>query len=786
MRIPGTFLCALLSLQGHAENQPGGSTPFRSEILKKIDTVISNAIQKKKLPGGVLWLERNNEIYQKAYGRRATVPAHEAMSLDTIFDAASLTKVIATTPCILKLIEDSRISLDDKASRFLPELTGDPNKSRITIRHLLTHTSGLLPGIRRGYDWRGRAAGIALACSEPSTGHAGYDYRYSDINFILLGEIVRRISGKPLSVFAQETIFEPLQMKETFFLPEEPYVPRIAPTTLMDDGSVLRGVVHDPTAGAMDGEAGHAGLFTSAHDLARFARMIMQDGKMEGVQVLRSETLKIMSSVQTPEAAPYRRGLGFDIDSPYAGPRGTLFPRGSFGHSGWTGTSLWIDPFSETTVIFLSNRNHPAGGDVLELRHQIGTLAAEATGFDFSTVTNALKEITAEEQRAARTDIQYPVGNVLSGIDVLTAGNFTTLAGLKAGLITNPTGINRDRKTTIDLLHDAPGVKLVSLFGPEHGIRGTRDGRVEDGFDEKTGMPVHSLYAGEDRRKPSPEHLGEIDALIFDMQDIGCRFYTYLSTMGLAMEAAQEAGIKFIVLDRVNPLGGEQVAGPLRDGERKFVAFHDIPIQHGMTAGELAKLYQSELYPELHLTVVPLRHWRRSMRFDETGLPWIRPSPNMPNLAAATLYPGIGLLEFTNLSVGRGTSLPFEIVGAPYIKPADLAPHLNAKDLPGLQFLPIYFTPESSVFEGQECGGVRILLKDPAMCAAPGLGLALAQSLRKLYPKQWETGKLNTLLRHPFTEKAILEQGLHESILMEWEKDLESFKPRRARHLLYQ
>lgn len=174
------------------------------------------------------------------------------------------------------------------------------------------------------------------------------------------------------------------------------------------------------------------------------------------------------------------------------------------------------------------------------------------------------------------------------------------------------------------------------------------------------------------------------------------------------------------------------------------------------------------------------------MRFDETGLPWIRPSPNMPNLAAATLYPGIGLLEFTNLSVGRGTSLPFEIVGAPYIKPADLAPHLNAKGLPGLQFLPIYFTPESSVFEGQECGGVRILLKDPAMCAAPGLGLALAQSLRKLYPKQWETGKLNTLLRHPFTEKAILEQGLHESILMEWDKDLESFKPRRARHLLYQ
>ena len=785
MRIPYLLFCLLLLPQGQADTPRAVPSTFRPETLTQIDTAISEAIRKKNLPGGVLWLERGDEIYQKAYGKRASIPVKEDMSVDTIFDVASLTKVIATTPCVLKLMEDSHIKLEDKVSKFLPELTGDPNKFRITIRHLLTHTSGLLPGIRKGYDWSGKSTGLALACGEPSAGHAGYQHRYSDLNFILLGEIVSRVAGKPLSAFAKETIFDPLRMKETFFHPAETYVPRIAPTTMMDDGSVLRGVVHDPTAGAMDGEAGHAGLFTTASDLARFARMILRGGELEGVRVLRQETVKLMTSVQTPEPVSIRRGLGFDIDSPYAGPRGKYFPLGSFGHSGWTGTSLWIDPFSQTTVIFLSNRNHPSGGDVRKLRHQIGTLAAEATGFDFTAVSNGLPEVAGEKMPDSSEEPQHPVGNVLSGIDVLVASSFAPLNDLRVGLITNPTGLDQNRRSTIDLLHEAPSVKLVSLFGPEHGIRGMRDGQVEDGIDDRTGLPVRSLYAGKDRRKPSPEHLKEIDALVFDMQDIGCRFYTYFSTMGLAMEAAKEAGIQFVVLDRVNPLGGEKVAGPLRDGEQKFVAFHDIPLQHGMTAGEMARLYQGELYPELSLSVVPLRHWNRSMRFDETGLPWVKPSPNMPNLAAATLYPGIGLLEFTNLSVGRGTKLPFEMVGAPYIRPEDLALELSARSLPGLEFVPVRFIPESSVFEGEECGGVRILLKDPSICESPRLGFALAQSLRKLYPNQWQTEKLNTLLCHPSTENAILNQHPQKKIIAEWEKDVGAFKERREKFLLY-
>ncbi len=312
---------------------------------------------------------------------------------------------------------------------------------------------------------RGHAAGIALATSEASFGHAGCAYRYSDINFILLGEIVERITMRPLSLYAQESVFGPLGMTDTGFRPADEKLARIAPTTRMEDGSVLRGVVHDPTARAMGGEAGHAGrLFTTAHDLARYTRMILNRGELDGIRILRPETVKLMQTVQSPEFITARRGLGFDIDSPYAGPRGKLFPRGSFGHSGWTGTSLWIDPFSRTSIIFLSNRNHPSGGNVLSLRYRLGTLAAQATGFDFRNVTGALPDLSEKERKKALDRVQRPAGNVLNGIDVLVAEKFGALKDLRVGLITNPSGMSRDRRTTIDLLAcgqgSEPGISL--------------------------------------------------------------------------------------------------------------------------------------------------------------------------------------------------------------------------------------------------------------------------------------------------------------------------------------
>lgn len=742
------------------------------EVLREMDAEVEKAIRGKHLPGGVIHLEQTSKLYKKSFGHRQLVPTKEQATKNTIYDLASLTKVVATTPAIMKLVEEGKIGLDDLARKYLPELSGDANKATITIRHLLTHTSGLAAGLRRGYEWGGYKNGIALAAGEPSLGRAGATYRYSDLNFILLGEIVARVSGRPLSEFCRNEIFLPLGMKDTSFRPDPKLRNRIAPTTQLQDGSVLRGIVHDPTARRMEGIAGHAGLFGTADDLARFARMLLD----EGGDVLKPETVRLMTMVQSPPSIKARRGLGFDVDSPYASPRGELFPKGSYGHTGWTGTSMWIDPHSRTFLIFLSNRNHPSGGNVIALRRKLGTLAAKATGYDFSAVTTALPEVVP----APPTQ-----GKVLNGIDVLVRDQFTVLKGMRIGLITNQTGINRRRVTTIDLLHRADDVDLRLLFGPEHGIRGTLDEDVKDGVDDKTKLPVVSLYAGKDRRKPRAEDLVKIDALVFDMQDIGCRFYTFISTMGLAMEAAEEAGLHFFVLDRVNPIGATKFAGPLRDGEPTFTSFHQIPLKHGMTIGEIARLYQNEHCPKLKLTVVPVEGWKRDQRFDETGLPWVKPSPNMPNLTAATLYPGLGLLEFTNVSVGRGTRFPFEIFGASYIKEEEFCRQLSKANLPGLAFVPIRFTPTASKFANEECGGVRIILKDPEACPSVELGILLAQTLRELYPEEWETDKLNTLLRHPDTEAGIKQLKPRNKIVNSWQTNLKTYTERRKGVLLY-
>ena len=360
-----------------------------TEVLREIDSLIEKGISNKRMPGGVLHLEHKKAIYQKSYGNRQLVPKTEKATKETIYDLASLTKVVATTPAVMKLIEGGAIELDAPAQRYLPELSGDSNKTKITVRHLLTHTSGLAAGVRRGYEWSGSKDGFALAAGEPSRSLAGLSYQYSDLNFILLGEIVARVTGMPLQDYCWKEIFLPLGMNETFFLPDTKLEGRIAPTTLLEDGSLLRGIVHDPTSRRMGGVAGHAGLFSTVDDLARFARMLLNGGG----GILKPETISLMTSVQSPANIESRRGLGFDIDSTYSSLRGELFPKGSFGHTGWTGTSIWIDPTSESFVIFLSNRNHPSGGDVIALRKDLGTLAAKATGFDFSTVKKHLPEV---------------------------------------------------------------------------------------------------------------------------------------------------------------------------------------------------------------------------------------------------------------------------------------------------------------------------------------------------------------------------------------------------------
>jgi uncharacterized protein YbbC (DUF1343 family)/CubicO group peptidase (beta-lactamase class C family) len=754
--------------------------PFQPEKLAEIDAAIVEAIAEGRCPGGVLWFQRRGQVHHGAYGHRSVEPTQEAMTPDTIFDAASLTKVVATAPAVLLLWQRNQLGLDDPVKLHLPEFTGD-GRDEVTVRQLLTHTSGLRPGISLQSKWSGYEAGVALACAESPRTIPGAAFRYSDVNFILLGDIVRRVSGRPLDVFARDELFLPLGMRDTGFAPSAALLPRIAPTSRSTNG-VWRGVVHDGTARRMNGVAGHAGMFTTASDLARFARMFLADGVLDRVRVFEPETVRIMTTVQSPDPVRQRRGLGWDIDSPYAGPRGAWFPIGSYGHTGWTGGSLWLDPFSESFLIFLSNRNHPTeAGSVIQLRRRLGTLAAEAVpDFNFAYVPGALP---ARPPAASTPAVTTPVHTqVLNGIDVLVRDQFAPLRGLRVGLITNHTGHDRNRNPTIDLLFEAEAVTLSALFSPEHGIRGDLDDRVADDRDERTGLPVYSLYG--ETRQPTPGQLKGLDALVFDIQDIGCRFYTYISTMGLCLEAAANANLLFFVLDRVNPITGSEIEGPLHAGERHFVAFHALPLRHGMTVGELARMFVVENGWKTELTIIPVEGWRRDLWLDQTGLPWTNPSPNMRNLTQATLYPGVGLLE-SALSVGRGTDTPFEVVGAPYADDVRLATELNEAGLAGVRFVPVRFTPQASTFRGQACGGVYMVVTDRQALRSVDLGLLLITTFQRLYPDDFALDRVRHLLRHEPTLQAVRDgKGLPE-IKRLWAKGLADFETRRRDYLLY-
>ena len=767
------FLLVWLSACRTAPPPQTSAAPFDPAKLAAMDAAINQAIADKKCPGGVLWVEHRGVTYHKAYGHRALVPAVEPMTENTIFDAASLTKVVAATPAMMLLVERGQVKLDDPVKTYIPEFSGE-DKDAITVRQLMLHISGLRGDVETKTDWHWQQTAIQKACAEKLQGPPGTAFRYSDINFFLLGEIVQRVSHTPLEVFVAREVYRPLKMVDTGYLPPHSKLGRIAPTEVVN-GKPYRGMVHDPTARHMGGVAGHAGLFTTAADLARYSRMLLNKGALDGVQIFKPETVELMTSVQTPPTLRARRGLGWDIDTPYSGPRGKLFPVGSYGHTGWTGGSLWIDPFSQSFVIFMSNRNHPdESGNVIGLRAKLGTLGAEAiTDYDFASVTGASGE--RGEAKAAQL-------KTLNGIDVLVRQKFAPLKGLRVGLITNHTGEDRDRNPTIDLLKNAPGVELKVLFSPEHGIRGAVDEHVGDSVDQKTGLPVYSLYG--QRSKPTPEQLKDVDALVFDIQDIGCRFYTYTATMGLTLAAAGENGKKYFVLDRVNPITGTMIDGPVRMGKGSFVAYHEVPLRYGMTIGELARMCNVERHCKADLTVIQVENWQRDAWLDQTGLPWTNPSPNMRSLPGAILYPGIGLLERA-LSVGRGTDTPFEVIGAPYADDVKLADALNGAGLPGVRFMPVQFTPTYSVHKGQLCKGVYISLTDRDRCNVVDAGLLIAETMYRLYPNDFKPEKMSHLLLHPLTLEAVKADKPLKEIRALWQPDLDQFMQRRAKYLIY-
>jgi uncharacterized protein YbbC (DUF1343 family) len=487
--------------------------------------------------------------------------------------------------------------------------------------------------------------------------------------------------------------------------------------------------------------------------------MLLGRGTHRGVRILSPAAVSQMTSRATPAGERNVRGLGWDIDSSFSSSRGVLLPIGSFGHTGFTGTSLWIDPASGMFVVFLSNRLHPEGkGDVVQLRGRVATIAASA------------------------------LGHTLTGIDVLRADAFAPLKGKWIGLVTNHTGRARDDATTIDLLYNsstANGHTLVALFSPEHGIRGVLDTNVPSTTDEKTGLRIHSLYG--DTRRPTDTMLQGIDTLVIDLQDIGARFYTYMTTMAYVMEEAAKRKVSVFVLDRPNPINGFHIEGPTLDqtGLGFTGYFPLMPIRHGMTLGELAKLFNGENGIGADLTVVPMRNWRRDDWFDGTGLPWINPSPNMRNLLQATLYPGVGAIEGTNVSVGRGTDTPFEQLGAPWINGVQLAGALNARRIAGVTFYPVRFTPTSSKYAKQECQGIFMIVTDRLTLRPVRLGVEIAAMLHKQYGSTFELDAAERLFGSKDSLARIRAGDDPETIAASWAAGEATWRDIRAKYLLY-
>jgi uncharacterized protein YbbC (DUF1343 family) len=756
-----------------------------------IDAIMQDAVAKGDMPGGVVLVGHNGRVvYRKAFGSRSLEPTREAMTVNTIFDLASLTKCIATTTAVMQLVEEGRVRLNDPVAAYLPEFAQN-GKANITVRELMTHFSGLPPDLDLKSPWHGRDAAFAMAMQETPLYPPGTRFLYSDINFETLGFLVEKVTGMTLNGYASAHIFTPLGMKDTRFLPPAEWIPRIAPTQYDEQGNMLRGVVHDPTARRMDGVAGHAGLFSTADDLAKFAQELLS-----GHRILNRLAVEKMTTPQQPATAPSLRGLGWDIDSPFASNRGELLPVGSFGHTGFTGTSVWIDPVTDTYIILLTNAVHPRGhGSVISLRARVATAVAAALELTVSEREKLrLTRITGyNESMMAERRLRERNGEVKAGIDVLESHAFRELDPssehpVRIGLVTNQTALDARGQRTADVLAHAPGIRLAAIFSPEHGVAGKLDTTaIGDSRDEATGAPIYSVYGDADaKRRPTQAQLSGLDAIVYDIQDMGVRFYTYESTLGYFLEAAAKSGKPIIVLDRPDPIGGGYVQGPIADpGRESFISYWQTPVRHGMTVGELARMFNSERSIGARLIVVPMQGWMRGDWYDSTGMLWTNPSPNMRSLTEAALYPGLGMIEGTNISVGRGTDTPFELLGAPWIVSADLARYLNAREIAGVRFIPVNFTPIASNYAGQVCGGVNIVVTDRDALDAPELGLEMASALQHLYPGQYKLAALDGLMRNKATLDALGNGEDPRRVAEDWQDAIQHFMTLRAKYLLY-
>jgi uncharacterized protein YbbC (DUF1343 family)/CubicO group peptidase (beta-lactamase class C family) len=768
---------------GRAEPTINAPGPLGKPVpMHELEAVVAAQITDANVAGAVVAIGDASGVRERvALGQRTVGRDAEPMTEDTIFDLASLTKAVATSTAVLQLAERGRLDLDAPASRYWPAFA-DGGKSGITIRQLLTHTSGLPPGLAARSEFRGAATVLHAIGTMPPISEPGQRVIYSDLNYVALGEIVRRVSGVGLDAWCAQHIFRPLGMRDTAFRPSHKAIARIAPT-IIRNGRWLRGKVHDPTAAALEGVSGNAGLFSTADDLALFARMLLNGGRVGDRRILQPDSVALLLTPDSSTAVEATRTLGWEVQAPLI-PNRYRAPRlGLLQHLGYTGTGLWIDLVTRRFVIVLTSRLYPdERGNAMPLREAVLNLVSSTAPLLSGEQISVRAPTMADAAISAGRRLPMAVGPVRSGIDVLEANGFAPLIGKRVGLVTNHSGFDAQGRRTIDVLNEAPGVRLGAIFAPEHGLGTDLDARFGDTIDTRSNVVVHSLY-GISKDLPRSV-LADIDVLVFDIQDAGVRFFTYLATLGATLEAAAKAHIPVLVLDRPNPIGGDLVGGPVSDtADRSLTNYVPLPLVHGMTIGELAKLLNDQLHIGAALDVVAMEQYDRAMRFANTGLGWVPPSPNLRDLAALERYPDVGMIEGASVSVGRGTSAPFGMVGAPSMDGAAVARELNALDT-GATYAPVHFVPAEGPYHGRSCSGVAIH-RASALTHPGRIGLALARVLSQHYPEHFKLEAIRVSVGSE-TVWAMLRDGVSlDAIEHAYIAQTDAFLSQRAAYLLY-
>ncbi|MBI5091259.1 MAG: DUF1343 domain-containing protein [Candidatus Hydrogenedentes bacterium] len=718
------------------------------------DNALREAVTEAKCPGAVAYIgNRGTTYYHGAYGLRMRTPQERPAERDTIYDLASITKMMATNTAVQLLREDGKLDLDRPVADYLPI----PAFKGFTLRHVITHTAGLHPG-RPYYKECSSVNEMLQRYAETGIERApGLRRRYSDVDFMILGKVVEMAAHDSLDAFCKKRIYAPLGMDHTAFNPPKEWASKCAATEKCAwRKRVIVGEVHDENAYAVGGVSGHAGLFSTAEDMAKYCRALL------GGKLLSKKTIAEMTQLGQVPFYPWQ-GLGWELDPWSSGEMGFLFSRGAFGHTGWTGTAFWMDRDTGLFAILLANTCHPSRD------HR-----------DTATLRRTFYKAVVREF--------YPkVTTTHTGLDRLVRESFEPVRGKRLALLTNASAVDQQGRHILEVLKFENEATLHLLYSPEHGLKGQAEAGAKV-KEQSASVPVINLYG--DRKQPTAAELAQVDLFVIDLQDVGSRYYTYLGTMKACLEACAQSGTPVLVLDRPNPVGGATLEGPVASRTDSLVCAAPIPVRHGMTFGEAALFLAKHVLHEkkLNVTVSALDNWFPEFQFGACSLPWTPPSPNVPTAETALLYVGMCLFEGTNLNEGRGTETPFGLIGAPWLKAEAVIQRLSSDEREGWVLEPARYTPksipgksENPMYRDRECHGIRIAVQDADAARAITLALALIVAIRALHPKDFEWKKSFDVLAGSPDLRARIERGdTAAEIVAGFEADLASYQKIRV------